>query len=312
MRLFIAAAEELNFTAAAARSGITQSALTAAIRAIEGALSLRLFDRTTRRVTLTKEGQTFLAVAQRLVEDIDVSLEGVLSAAERLRGHVALSSSSFFLGYVACPALVHLSRTHPEVTVRLTEKTVDEAIPAVLSGELDFAIVGLVDPHSDLAWVTVARDTFGVIGRRDVLPDKGRPYGWADLDPRTYVALAQGLGIRQLIDRNRPLATELGRAKYEVASTRALMMLLQEGVGYSLLPAMTAYLMMPHRDMVFQVLQSPAISRELHLIKRRGRTLSPAAAALLEQFVPRLASLQKVPSVDVLLDAGGIQTFVAS
>jgi hypothetical protein len=74
---------------------------------------------------------------------------------------------------------------------------------------------------------------------------------------------------------------------------------------------MTAYLMMPDQNMVFQVLRPPAISRELHLIKRRGRTLSPAAAVLLEQFVPRLASLQKVPSVDVLLDAGGIQAFIA-
>lgn len=310
MRLFTAAARELSFTAAAARCNITQSALTAAIRSLETALGLRLFDRTTRRVTLTNEGEAFLAVTERLLGDIDASLENVMSVVKRLRGHVSMSSANLFLGYVACPALVRLSRSHPDVTVRLAEKTVEQAIPAVLSGELDFAICGLVEPHAELASITIARDRFGVVGWPEIVPDLGREWRWEDLDPGRYVALASGLGIRQLVDRQRTLAAALARPKYEVASTQALRMLVQEGVGYGLVPAMTAKSMMAGQALAFRPLGAPEIRRELHIIKRRGRSLSPAAVALLEQFPPGVEALRSIEGVEVMLDDAGLQAFI--
>jgi DNA-binding transcriptional LysR family regulator len=311
MRLFTMVAQELSFTAAATTANITQSALTSSIRALESELGLRLFDRTTRRVRLTAEGQQFLAVTERLLGDIDASLENIRSVAMRTRGHVTLSSASSFLRYVACPAVAELARSHPGVTVRLVEQTVDVAVRAVLAGEVDFAICGLVVPHAEIASTPVVRDRFGVLGAHGNLGPGPSSLQWSELDPSRYVALASSYGIRQLIDQARGGTDPLRHPRYEVSSTASLGLLLQEGIGYGIVPAMTAQPLL-EQGMVFRPLEGPVLLRELHLIKRKNRGLSPAASALVEQFAPIIASLETIEGIDVLLDCEATRRFVES
>lgn len=310
MRLFAAVAGELSFTAAAAKVSITQSALTSSIRALESELGLRLFDRTTRRVRLTVEGQQFLATTERLLGDIDASLENMRSIAARTRGHVTFSSASSFLRYVACPAIANVARTHPGVTVRLVEQAVDYAIEAVLGGEVDFAICGLVSPHVDIMSATVVRDRFGILFSRDASPRRASPARWSDLDPARYVALSGSYGIRQLIDRNRSIAEGLRHPRYEVASTASLGMLLREGIGYGIVPAMTAQPLLDE-GLDFVPLEGPMLYRELHLIKRKNRSLSPAATALVEAFAPIMSGLKLIGGIEVALDVEATRRFVS-
>ncbi|HRO59404.1 MAG TPA: LysR family transcriptional regulator [Burkholderiaceae bacterium] len=320
MRLFVAVAHEMSFTAAAGTVNITQSALTAAIRSLESQLGLRLLDRTTRRVRLTAEGEQFLAVAERLLSDIDASLENIRSIAARTRGHVTLSSASSFLRYVACPAVARLARTHPGVSVRLVEQTVDIASRAVLAGEVDFAICGLVQPNVEISNVTILRDRFGVLGLPTQMPgqsndsrkhDAGRsePVRWSELDPDRYVALASSYGLRQLIERHRSVTDALRSPRYEVASTASLALLLEEGLGYGIVPAMTAQPLLTH-DFVFRLLEGPVLHRELHIIKRRNHGLSPAAIALVEQFTPIIAALETIDGIEVLLNERAVSRFL--
>ncbi|MBN9425144.1 MAG: LysR family transcriptional regulator [Burkholderiales bacterium] len=309
LRLFVTVADELNFTAAASRSSITQSALTAAIRSLEQALGLRLFDRSTRKVRLTEEGVTLLAVAKRLLEDFDTSLTGVLSMVERLRGHVSLSLTPPFLAYVGTPALIRLSRTHPGVTVRLADYPEERAVPAVLAGALDFAVCGIVDRHPDIASIVVARDAFGVVSRVASRDSSSRPIRWDSLDASHYVTLSSSGAIRRQLDRYRPEGVDLSRSRYEVASVHALRMLVLEGVGFGIIPAMTAATMQSDYDLDFRLLQ-PALFRELHMIKRRGRLLSPAASALVREFIPGLAALNALKGVEIPATPEEVQRFI--
>jgi DNA-binding transcriptional LysR family regulator len=309
MRLFTAVAQELSFTGAAAKINLTQSALTSAIRSLESELGLRLFDRTTRRVRLTGDGRRFLAVTERLLGDIDASLGNIRSIAARTRGHVTLSSAPSFLRYVACPAVAQLARTHPGLTVRLVEQTVDQATKAVLGGEVDFAICGLVAPHADIASATVVRDRFGILAGRDYASRRRTTVRWSELDPAGYVALIDTFGMRQLIDRHSALADALRHPRYQVASSASLGLLLNEGMGYGIVPAMTAQPML-EQGLKFSLLDSPVLHRELHIIKRKGHGLSPAAAALVEQFAPILSNLTTIEGIEVLLDVDAARDFM--
>ncbi|NLD70356.1 MAG: LysR family transcriptional regulator [Limnobacter sp.] len=322
MRLFVAVAQQLSFTAAAGTVNITQSALTAAIRSLESELGLKLLDRTTRRVRLTAEGEQFLAMAERLLGDIDASLENIRSIAARMRGHVTLSSASSFLRYVACPAVARLARTHPGVTVRLVEQTVDVATRAVLAGEVDFAICGLVQPNVEISDVTILRDRFGVLGLPSQMPGQGGdsrtrevqrsgPVRWSELDPDRYVALASSYGLRQLIERHRSVTDALRNPRYEVASTASLALLLEEGLGYGIVPAMTAQPLLEH-GFVFLPLEGPVVHRELHIIKRRNHGLSPAATALVEQFAPIIAALETIDGIELRLSQPAVTRFLDS
>ncbi len=93
LRYFVAVAEELNFTRAAAKLHLAQPSLTRQIHSLEDELGVRLLDRSRNRVSLTEEGHRFLVDARRLVT---LSLESVKSLQRFSRGE----SGQLNLGYL--------------------------------------------------------------------------------------------------------------------------------------------------------------------------------------------------------------------
>src|SRR5690606_21125000 len=77
LEAFVALAQELNFTRAAHRLNMTQSTLSAAIKALESELDVTLFDRSTRSVTLTQSGRALLPHARRVLDTIDTARAAV-------------------------------------------------------------------------------------------------------------------------------------------------------------------------------------------------------------------------------------------
>lgn len=89
LRAFVAVAQEQSFTRAAARLHVTQSTLTASIQALESEIGMRLFDRSTRSVLATPQGQQFLPAAERMLRELQEALEEMRQTADRRRGSVA-------------------------------------------------------------------------------------------------------------------------------------------------------------------------------------------------------------------------------
>ena len=94
LRAFITLAEQRSFTRAAALTHLSQPAFSALIRALEDALGLRLFDRSTRHVELTVEGRAFEGSARRVLGEFDGALAGVRDHAARRRGRRSRCSTS--------------------------------------------------------------------------------------------------------------------------------------------------------------------------------------------------------------------------
>ncbi|RYF79388.1 MAG: LysR family transcriptional regulator, partial [Comamonadaceae bacterium] len=92
LRAFLALAELRNFTRAAQACHLSQPAFSALIRTLEASLAVRLFDRSTRSVQLTPEGQRFEASAQRLLHDMQLALGDLADHAQRRRGRVHVAA----------------------------------------------------------------------------------------------------------------------------------------------------------------------------------------------------------------------------
>src|SRR5512140_3807181 len=92
VKAFLALAEQKNFTRAAQQCHLSQSAFSSLIRTLEEAISVRLFDRDTRKVALTSEGQLFMTGAARLLQDFRAALSDLDEHAARRRGRVALAA----------------------------------------------------------------------------------------------------------------------------------------------------------------------------------------------------------------------------
>jgi DNA-binding transcriptional LysR family regulator len=153
LKYFVAVAEELHFTRAAARLKMAQPPLSFQIRQLENELELRLFERTKRKVALTSAGRVFLHEAYRLLGSASAAVRAAQRAyrGETGRLHLGFVGSA---AYRLLPALVRRYRAeYPEVQLTLHELSSAQQGEAFEAGRID---VGLVHPpvREDLA-VTV-------------------------------------------------------------------------------------------------------------------------------------------------------------
>ena len=125
---------------------------------------------------------------------------------------------------------------------------------------------------------------------------------WSGLARHTMVALHPSNGIRALIDIHPNIAARYKKPGYEVGSMSSLLPLLQRGLGYATLPAMAAQPLVA-AGLRFKPLTHPVLRRKLYVVKKRGRTLSPSATALLEAMTQAVQRMEDHPQVDVLFGA---------
>ena len=136
MEVFAAVAQSGSFSAAGRMLDLTPSAVSRTIDRIEARLGVRLMLRTTRVLTLTAEGQTYLAAARRILADLD-DAERVISDQGAPRGRVRVSASLAHGRQRVVPLLGEFARLYPHILIdfNLTDVVVD-----VAAGQADVAI----------------------------------------------------------------------------------------------------------------------------------------------------------------------------
>lgn len=149
MRYFVAVAEELHFTRAAARLQMAQQPLSAAIARLEERLGVELLERTTRRVLLTEAGAAFLEGARAALAATESAVEGAVAAGRGATGRVALGvSSGAWYGLAELFEAVRVG--HPGLHLDVRQQSARPAMAAVRSGTLDLAVVLCDRPPPDL------------------------------------------------------------------------------------------------------------------------------------------------------------------
>jgi DNA-binding transcriptional LysR family regulator len=124
---FTTVAETANFTLAAKRLGMTVSAVSQAIRALEGRIGAPLFYRTTRSVTLTEQGEALLSRARPLLRELGASVEVASSTGRKPSGTLRLNVPRIAVPLVLEPILAAMRERHPDVTIEVfvDDRTVD-------------------------------------------------------------------------------------------------------------------------------------------------------------------------------------------
>ena len=158
LRSFIAVAEERQFRRASERIGISQPALSAHIRDLEQDLGVALFNRTTRNVRLTAEGETFLHRARRVLEDLNAAVIDVRERAQLKRGRVVIAATPTVASQVLPPVIVSFARQFAGVRTQVLEAIASEVERLVASGQADFGIGPRPEGRSELAFRVVFRE----------------------------------------------------------------------------------------------------------------------------------------------------------
>ncbi|EET46670.1 LysR family transcriptional regulator [Thalassobium sp. R2A62] len=134
LECFVAVAEELHFRRAGERLGLSQSALSERVSALEHELGARLFFRTTRQVSLTQAGSEFVQDASRILADIERAVSNVRHTAESDLRHIRVSGVDEAISMLLPKALLAFRRTDPKVHVQVLETASSEQHAQELMG----------------------------------------------------------------------------------------------------------------------------------------------------------------------------------
>ena len=157
---FLAVAQEHSFTRAAARLGLSPSALSHRIRAFEEALGVRLLTRTTRSVSVTEAGERLLlSVGPRLAE-VEAELAAIKEFAVKPMGTVRITSTDYAVDTAIWPRLAPLLLANPEVKVEIT---VDYGLTDVVAQRYDLGVRNGDQVAQGMVAVRIGPDTRMVI-----------------------------------------------------------------------------------------------------------------------------------------------------
>jgi LysR family transcriptional activator of dmlA len=146
LRVFIHAARRASFAAAASELGASPAYVSKRVAMLEDVLRVKLFHRTTRRVSLTERGELMLSWAQRVLDTYD-QLEGALDAAQpEIRGALRIASSSGLGRNHVAPVLSELVKMHPglEIHLEILDRSVDLVDEEI---DIDVRVGDVREPH---------------------------------------------------------------------------------------------------------------------------------------------------------------------
>src|SRR6516164_8742270 len=176
---FLAVARERNFTRAAAKLGMTQSALSQIVRNLEERLGVRLLNRTTRSVTPTQAGeQLFLSVGPKVAE-MDADLAALSELREKPAGTVRLTATEYAAAEILLPALGKILPQYPDIHV---EVIIDYGLTNIVAQQVDAGIRPGELVAKDMIAVRVSPDLqMAVVGSPSYFAERKRPKTPQDL-----------------------------------------------------------------------------------------------------------------------------------
>src|SRR6202048_736160 len=158
LRVFVAVAEREHVTRAAAALNLAQSAVSAAIAALEARHGAKLFDRVGRRIELTEAGHMFLAEARAVLARAEAAELALSEMGGLKRGTLSVHASQTIAGYWLPRHLVAFRRAHPQIQIRLSIGNTAQVVAAVESRIADLGFVEGTVHNDRLTSATVAHD----------------------------------------------------------------------------------------------------------------------------------------------------------
>jgi DNA-binding transcriptional LysR family regulator len=236
---FIAVAEDQHFTRAAERLMVSQSGLSASIRALERELRAPLFVRTTRRVTLTEAGRALLGEAERILAQVRAAHEAVAAVQGVLRGTLSLGTEQCIPGVDVAGLLAAFRRRHPDVEIRLRQAGSGALAEEVAAGRLDLAFAYRTRADTDqLRSVSLTSEPMTVLCHPDhPLASPGAAVTPEDLAGEVFVDFHPDWGPRRTADAAFSAAGVRRTVALEVNDVHSLLNLVDENLGIAVVPS---------------------------------------------------------------------------
>jgi LysR family carnitine catabolism transcriptional activator len=269
-----------NFTVAADRCHMSQSAFSQLISRLEEEMGTRLFDRTSRSVSLTHEGLIFLPVAKNMILELDSVMTDIRAHAEGRKGKVSIAAlPSLTSDWI--PKVLSRFRTEcPEVQIRLFDVPLERIQSMVREGLVDLGVNAEASTDDEFESEMIFEDGFFLVCRADHPLAHRESIVVADLADHDYIHTMRSASMWQQIY---PFLANVGARDtgLEVSNLSTLAGLVANGMGVSIVAgsAISNFKLM---GMLAIPVREPNLSYNVQMIRPRNRKLSPAALTLVD------------------------------
>ena len=283
LEAFVAIAEAGRFQKAAESLHITQTALTRRLQNLEALLGVKLVERTTRSVALTRVGLDFLPQVRRTLSELGNALTEIHNTGRAQRGDIVIACVPT-AGVQYLPRLIQTySARYPANRVKILDHASSGVADAVLRREAEFGINIGGPHHPELVNIPLLEDRFVLICRDDHPLAQRKTVLWRQLASFPLIFAGEVSGNRPLLDIALGARHVTLQAHYEVQRSSTLVGLVAEGIAAAVVPSLAIQKGAYPRIKVL-TLTDPVISRSLVLLSRPTAQLSPAAQALYDMI----------------------------
>ena len=284
LEYFVAVAAEQNFSRAARRIHVVQSALSAAVGKLEKELGVPLFDRSRRQIELTAAGEVFLHHAREVLHAAHRAQSSVADHRDQLTGTVTLGTLMSWGSLNLPAALEQFRRLNPRVTLRLRQSATGSAghLAAIADGQMDLALVSIQSSPSPLvALRELTREPMVFVCESTHPLARGDRVRFADLDGEDLIQFPVGWGIRQRVDAALAAAGVQPVDAYEVADYAIAAELVRHRLATAILPISAAN----RFPDLGKIPVYPALTWALSLASAAPQYISRAAMTLADTLV---------------------------
>lgn len=237
LEYLVAVVEEANFTRAAARVHISQSGVSAQVKALEHELGTTLVDRSGGTVTPTAAGLAALEHGRAALTAVAAVRRAVNDVAGVVRGRIVVG---MVVGCTVAPlfdALATFHRAHPGVDVTLVEDGSDRLLGRTRTGDVDLALVGTAGVPAGVESLTIVSEGLVAAVPRDHVLAGRDAVDLTELVGHPLVGLPEGTGIRTVLDRSCAAAGVRPHVVLQASAPGAVADLAARGLGVAVLSA---------------------------------------------------------------------------
>jgi DNA-binding transcriptional LysR family regulator len=284
---FLTVARFGSFTKAAQLLHLSQPALSVQIQQFEEGLGLRLFDRNTRHVDLTRAGRDLAPLLQRLMQEFEAVVVNAQDISGKRQGIVRFGCLPSLASTYIPEAMAQFRKVHPQVSFVLRDAVGRRIVSMVRADEVEFGITDGEPNWPDFETFELSQDEMQVVfpnshpiaRRKKVTLSEIAEYPLVFLDPET--------NSRIMLDDALAAVNRLVMPACEVTYISTAVGMVRAGLGLAILSSLSirATNLKSISDVRSRRIDDPAFVRRISLIKKAGRSLTPSAQAFVDLLI---------------------------
>lgn len=279
LECFRAICEELHFTRAAEKLGITQPTLSYQIKLLEEELGIPLFNRTGKKITVTEAGNILHKYCAITFSSLAGARQEILEMHNMKRGTLLIGTLIGEINELVSRLLIDFNKKHPDIQIKLYGS--EDVVEPLINYDLDFAVTILPLEDERFRKIPLYEEDFYFVMKSDHPYVSSSHFDFENIKNESVIMFPSSHRCRQMIDLACSMFAFDLKPKIETTTIESLLMLVRSGAGVSIL-SKTLLELYPHQDLKIIPVAKPSLRREVGIIHLKDRYMGRAAREFIE------------------------------